>query len=125
MEHDPDRGTSRSATSLTRDEIFFYDHAGWGHFPDRETPEQGRLRSAGDYAAAEALAREAGWRCVWEPDDIPWDGDGPEPMDVAGPFLVACIDAAGRTLASVGGVWGGRCGERRVMEAELFMEACS
>ena len=33
---------------MTKQEQFFYDHAGWSYDPKTETPEQGRERCAKD-----------------------------------------------------------------------------
>jgi hypothetical protein len=59
--------------TLTEAEQFFWDHAGWAHYPD-ETPEHGRARCAIGLAEAERrLQRDESAEVTWEEDDIQED----------------------------------------------------
>ncbi len=69
------------SANLTKQQQFFYDHAGWNHAPHTETPEQGRTCCAVDLAAAEAWASESGIAFEWGPDGTTnreFTDDGPE-----------------------------------------------
>jgi hypothetical protein len=128
-----------ATVTLTEQEQFFYDHAGWSYNPAAETPEHGRAAGAVLLARAETgLRRAPGTHVTWEPDP---DADN-EPADgyyVSGhPQWQAALvryaperpDANGDgnvILASLGGIDLGDDGlysaYRRVIEAELALEA--
>lgn len=60
-----------TADDLNNDERFFYENIGGSYNPATETQEEGRVRNARSYAAAERWASENGFWFEWMPD---WDG---------------------------------------------------
>lgn len=101
---------------LSADAQFFFDHAGWSHYPYKETSAEGRTRCAINLAAAEAIARNAGVSFEWLRDTD------------AGENQYGCLlhDAAGKVHHALGGIEFANSGEpwsgdpyRRVIEAEL------
>jgi len=51
---------------LSKTEQFFYEHAGWGYDPAKETSNEGRVRCAKELALAETWARENCYSFSWE-----------------------------------------------------------
>ncbi len=110
--------------ALTKDEQFFYDHAGWSYDPKTETREGGRRRCATDLAVAEAWAKKMDVEFSWVPDDDD-SGDGDETPT----FREGCIakltispgtlDDVTTSLWSIGDA---TPEYRRVIEAELASE---
>jgi hypothetical protein len=102
---------------MTKQEQFFYDNAGSSYDPLHETEEQGRERGAKALARAAEQARELDWQYTWEPDVIEPFKDGVE--------CEACVlyDANSEILASLHGIDGATPEYRRVVEAELALEA--
>ena len=126
---------------MTRDEKFFYDHAGYSVGPG-ETKRQGKTRGAKRLALAEQYAKDHDWVFEWE-----YDQDGCSGCD-CGSTECACAsgdehetlccilrdsepsmhDSYGRprggaVLASLGGICSVTSDYRRVVEAELALEA--
>lgn len=107
--------------TLTLDQQFFHDNAGFSYDPRTETPEQGRIRGAIALAEAERVARNSG--CFYE-----WDVD-PDCDDTLYP-LYSCVmrDADHKLVGCLGGInfgpEGSPCGDpyKRVVEAELACE---
>ena len=66
-------------TNETEAVRFFYENGSYSYDPDTETPDQGRLRCARQYAADEAWAAEVKVEYIEAPSDFPWDGDDPLP----------------------------------------------
>ena len=112
----------RSAVPTAKAIAFFYKHAGYGYTPGKETPAQGRRRGAKALARAEAEASARGWRVEWEGDPEPWDpGDTDyEPKEVYGAVL---RDEEGHVLESLWSIADPDRNYRRVVEAELALEA--
>lgn len=119
---------------LTTAEQFFYDHAGYSFDPRTETEEQGRVRCAQALAAAEQryldAHRDNGVCVVWENDPDAarfWEKarrDGSADIGHFDQCEIACIlDASGLCLASLGGVLDADDDYRRVIRAELALEA--
>ena len=101
-------------------ERFFYAHAGYSHKPGVESPEQGRTRGAKALARAEAHASRHGWRVAWKEDR---DCD-PEDYEHGEDVLWArLLDGGGKGLGSLGCIVGADANYRRVVEAELALEA--
>ena len=105
---------------------FFYAKAGYSYDPITETKAQGRARCAKALARAEAMARDAGLRCVWSIDpDIDASEFGDENYPLYQCFLVRGED---EILQSLGGIDFGETGQpwgdsyARVVEAELALE---
>lgn len=109
---------------MNEEERFFYHNAGFSWSRDRETKEEGRIRTAKMLAAAEQRLLDGPYYISWQPDDRPWDGDIP----YDGPLWVVTLwtvegMASPQILGSLGGV---ACEEHdsyfRVVAAELAAE---
>lgn len=111
---------------------FFWTHAGYSWESARgETQAQGRKRCALNLAAAEGIAREAGYTFEWRVDQ---DSDSRD-FSKSRPAwpLYECVmrDLAGEAAQSLGGVDFGRGASgpygdyRRVVEAELASQECA
>lgn len=118
----------KSAKSIAFD--FFYANAGSSHNPLTETPEQGRARGARQLAQAEARASALGYEFNWVSDVEGCSGCdcGNEECDCFSGNLhevLGCIavDADGEEKASLWGICGATREYRRVVEAELALEA--
>lgn len=118
--------------SLTKDQAFFFGHAGYSYDPITQTPEQGRTLCAINLAAAEEKARNAGVSFAWsiDPDctSADWKGnreDGGKYRNPWQTWICCAYDANGELLDSLGGIDFGRDGSpwgdtyRRVCEAEI------
>jgi len=114
---------------LSRDEMFFWEHAGYSYQPETETEAQGRIRCARELAAAEANAKRIdGWGFEWHDD---WRvGDHVNEFSsesyLNNPRTCECCllrDGDGDVIASVGCVDDATDEYRRVIEAELAVEA--
>lgn len=113
----------RSATPTAKAVAFFYKHAGSSYRPGKETKAQGKRRGAIALARAEAEASSRGWRVEWEGDPEPYemgDAETEEPNEVLGAVL---RDEDGHNLASLWGIGDPDRNYRRVVEAELALEA--
>lgn len=121
---------TKAAQRLTKDEQFFYLHAGYSYDPKIETRDKGRIRCAKYLATAEAYARNSEWEYRWEDD---WDigshkkyyGKG-SVYEVSEPETCeSCLllDADGEVLESLGCIDDADKNYRRVIEAELASEA--
>lgn len=99
---------------------FFEEHAGYSYNPVFETPEQGRHRCAEELATAERWALDAGVYFDWEPDPDGYLSAG----DAPGPWFSCCArNMFGHVVASLGGIDDPTYPYRRVVEAELALEA--
>lgn len=107
--------------TMTKDERFFWNNAGWSYVPAIETEEQGRLRGAQELAMAERWGEDAGIEVVWEPDDYGYvsrDDDSVEEV------LAAQLAYKGKRLPySLCGIEDPDQNYRRVVGAELMLEA--
>lgn len=87
---------------------FFYEHAGYGYDPARETAEQGRQRCAEELARAEELAASRGWYVDTQTDwDVPDDDADSRGLVERGEMvnlLVTLRDEDGQMLACLGAV---------------------
>ncbi len=130
-------------TRYARAVKFFHANAGYGFDPQKETKAQGRMRCARLLARAEAYAYEHEWRYVWEPDTC-IGGDCGETETCEHPCCqgtehevyscallsgdASCYDGHGRAtggavLASLGSICEPDDNYKRVVEAELALEA--
>lgn len=108
-------------------EDFFYEWAGWGYDPKKETADQGRRRGAKLLAKAERIASDLGWKTEWEEDQEPWEGEGDPPNEVLNAVLYDENYEVVGSLSSIG-MSGNQAEDRRygrVVEAELALEAAS
>lgn len=111
---------------LTPARDFFLANIGTTYDPAKETPEVGTARVALMLAVAEQQAKEWGWSVEWSPDwtDSPHDHKydscttEPETCEMA----VLC-DESGSVLASLGCIDDATDDYRRVVAAELALEA--
>jgi hypothetical protein len=110
---------------------FFYKHAGYSYDPKKETPRQGRLRCARQLAKAEHYAFEHDWTYSWQ-DDSCIGADCGETATCDHPCCqgtehvcewCALVDADGKQLASLGSICEPSSEYRRVVRAELALEA--
>jgi hypothetical protein len=102
---------------------FFYKYAGYGYTPGKETKSQGRWAGARKLAHAEYMAKQKGWKVEWQNDDEPYemgDAETEMPNEVLGAVLK---DENGEQLASLWGIGDPSNAYRRVVEAELALEA--
>jgi hypothetical protein len=123
--------------TLTTDQRFFFDHAGYSYTPGTETPEQGRTRCAIMCANAEDLlmraCRVADVGTSWEDDPDGWEDwradkragrstTRPETIEQA---TIWHRDPEGSIhyLASLGAIQDADSDYRRVIRAELAIEA--
>lgn len=103
---------------------FFYDNAGYSYNPATGTEEMGRIHCANRLAQAEIDGRHFGLTFEWVPDNdadpMDWDGDGP-----MGDEAYGCVvrDPEGNIRASLWAIFDPTPQYRRVVEAELAMQA--
>lgn len=118
----------KPSQTLTKDQAFFFEHAGYSYDPKTQTPEQGRTQCAIDLAAAEEKARNAGVSFMWEIDpdiDSSFFKGNKHRFDAYALWQVTAYSAEGERLDGMGGVDFGRGGSprgdtyRRVCEAEI------
>jgi hypothetical protein len=108
---------------MNKAEDFFYEHAGYSYDPKRQTKEEGRIETAALYARAEKTAKENGWYCEWEydPDGGSSAGEYDEPDQIY--YSARLYNEEGEVLASLGGIDDNTMPYKRVVEAELAVEA--
>jgi len=108
-------------TAYMKAKGFFYRNAGFGYDPRKESRRTGKARCAAKLARAEMFADGQGWTCEWVADDCPCEcQDGPHEAE-------GCIlrDGQGKVRASLWGICGATAEYRRVVEAQLALEAWS
>lgn len=117
---------------MTKQEQFFYDHAGYSFAAATETAEDGRTRGAKALARAEEYAEEKGWYILWG-DDGEADFQEEDGSWSSAPAVSAALmenyyaENASTCLASLGGIMESddateRNNYRRVIAAELADE---
>jgi len=113
----------RKPTAHARAVAFFMKHAGSSYMPGKETRAQGKRRGAARLAKAEKEAAARGWTVEWRDDEMQYDpGDDSDymPDEVLHAVL---FDEHGDNLASLGGIDDPSREYKRVVEAELALEA--
>ena len=105
---------------MNKIEQFFYRNAGYCWNSEKETEEQGRVRCAKQLAEAEQHAREENWSVIWDNDfdHVPSKDYTPNTCESAMLF-----NEDGEMLASLGCIDDADTNYRRVVEAELALEA--
>lgn len=116
--------------TLTKQEQFFFDHAGYSYDPKKETQYEGQVRCARELAVAETRAQDAGFEYEWSDDWMvgshkEYFGKGSAYEDGEPNTCESCVlrDADGEILASLGCIDDADANYRRVVEAELAEEA--
>lgn len=110
---------------------FFFEHAGYSYNPKTETAEQGRQRGAERLAAAERFAAEKSFVFEWNYDEegcIGCDCGNPDCACSSGASheVLYCLlreSDNGEVLQSLSGICEPSREYRRVVEAELALEA--
>lgn len=107
--------------AMTTAERFFWKHAGYS-VTQGETKAQGKRRCAIALAEAEAYAQDAAWEFDWSDS---WDCDHEKEYGYTPETCESCLltDADGHILASLSCIDDVSNEQRRVIEAELAMEA--
>jgi hypothetical protein len=117
------RSPSQKKNDRLRKKIaFFYEHGGYSTSPGQSV-EEGRRESAERLARAEAFGEEAGWKVSWEPDQEEYqmgDAETEPPSEV---YVAALLDANDNVLGSLGGIGDPDNNYKRLVEAELALEA--
>jgi hypothetical protein len=107
---------------MSNREQFFYNNAGWSYDPATETSEQGRWKCARKLAAAEEWAARVNLEYEWGED---WDSCEHE-YEPRPDSCEYCMASLGKeVLASLGCIDDATDDYRRVIEAELALEAYS
>lgn len=116
--------------TMTKDERFFWEHAGYSYNPKTQTKAQGRRETARRLATAEEHAAEQEWCFSWEWDDAGCSGCDCKSDDCACASgaeheTLGCVlrDLEGNVLASLWGICSPTPQYSRVVEAELAAEA--
>jgi hypothetical protein len=118
-------------THYTRAVKFFYTHAGFSYDPNKETKRQGKMRCARALARAEAYAYKHDWNYQWGEDSC-IGGDCGEIETCEHPccqgtehecLWCSLADANGKHLASLGSICEPSAEYKRVVKAELALEA--
>lgn len=118
-------------TRYARAVQFFYTHAGFSYDPKTETKVQGKRRCARALAKAEAYAYEHDWAYTWEQDSC-IGGDCGDTETCEHPCCQGteheCLwcsleDSRGNPLASLGSICEPSEEYKRVVKAELALEA--
>jgi len=117
---------------LTPNERFFFAHAGYSYDPKTETKQQGKRRCARAMARAEKRAQDAEFEYEWRDD---WSvgshqeyfGKGSAYEESEPNTCESCVlrSSDGEVLASLHCIDDADSNYRRVIEAELALEAFS
>lgn len=102
---------------------FFAKHAGYSYTPGKESRAQGRLRGARELARAEREAKSRKWHVRWQHDHEPYElgeGETKAPKEVLNAVL---LDKDRKPLESLCGIADPSHEYKRVVEAELALEA--
>jgi hypothetical protein len=109
---------------LKKNAEFFYKHAGYSYGPD-QTKRQGRMEGAMKLAQAEQEAEARNWTVEWSNDDMSYEV-GNDENEMPSEILVAVLkDEHGNSIGSLSGIGDPDSNYRRVVEAELALEALS
>jgi hypothetical protein len=101
---------------------FFYKHGGYSRSPG-QSEEESRKESAESLARAEAFGEAAGWKVSWMPDEDEYqlgDDETEPPSEVLNATL---LDANDNVIGSLGGIGDPDNNYKRVVEAELALNA--
>lgn len=110
--------------------LFFLKHAGYSYDPKVETPKAGRSRCARELAKAERDAKALGYTFHWDDDwyignHRDYYGEDSAYADHEPKTCESCVcrNEAGEVVASLSCIDDATREYRRVMEAELALEA--
>src|SRR5690348_2890824 len=117
------RRRARLSPAISAATKFFYKHAGWGYKSGVETPAQGRRRGAVYLARAEAEAARRGWHVNWEYSEEPYEMGDAETEMPSEVFDAILYDENDRVIGSLGHIGDPSREYKRVVEAELAVEA--
>lgn len=115
--------------TLTEQEKFFHENAGYSWNPETETREQGKIRCAKELAKAETEAAQTGIDFAWQVDPDCTSSEFSDEEPAWELWICQAIGESGDVLASLGGIDFGpdegpiRNPYARVVRAELAMEA--
>jgi hypothetical protein len=118
---------TETQSTLTKQEQFFYDHAGFSFDPTKETQEQGKLRCARQMAKAETWAVQNGYMFETMPDpdaDESFMDDEPQEYQDewrGKAFVTIMYGPGGDIKQSLGGSYGDHL-YKHVVRAELAWE---
>lgn len=114
--------TSAEPTMSTTVQWFLANQRMTSYDPATQTPEQGALESAQDYAMAEQTASERGWWVTWETDDTQDEPGDQMAMLWEDGYEHGMTDPT--MLASMGGIEANATDDwKRAIAAELALEA--
>ena len=127
---------TKAPPKLTADEKFFFDNAGYSYDSKTETAVEGKIRCAKQLALAERAAQLSEVKYDWQYEDFPIeDALDPSVYDTREEFKAYCDkyrdnhlcaiirSKDGEVLGSLGSIIGADANYRRVIEAELALEA--
>jgi hypothetical protein len=115
-------------SNMTPQVQFFYDNAGYS-YGVKETQEVGHIRCARLLARAEDYARDSCYYLTWEPDECIGCGCGETeqcPCCCGDSHMCECAllhDKDGSVIAALGSICNADGTYRRVIAAELTLEA--
>lgn len=114
--------------TLTPDEQFFYDQAGYSYDPKTETQEQGRIKCAKRLAQVESFAKSKGIRYYWRRDQEIDSRDFSDEKPFY-PLYECSAELNGESIGGLCGIDFGRGNKptgqpyKRVVEAEIVWDA--
>ena len=121
---------AKARKQLTENEFFFYQNAGYSYDPKIQTEDQGHIESAKRYAKTEQSILERGLTFEWydDPDGCIGCDCGSSDCDCASKRRHTCLvcvarDTEDQVVASLGSICEPSREYRRVIQAELAMEA--
>ena len=110
--------------TLSKQEQFFYENAGYWYDKETETPDQGRTRAAIQLAAAEQWFIESGYQFWTDHDaDADWSWMDDEDRNQDHEVVYAVLEnESGIVVQSLGGIFDPTPEYLRVVRAELALE---
>ena len=109
--------------TMTKLEQFFFDNAGVGWNPQTETKQEGQARGAAELAKAMHYALDKGWTFEWGADDQRCNCGKKNCGHTVEYCQLEDASNGNHILGSLSGICGATAAYRRVVEAELALEA--